>query len=175
MEKVKSIAIENKNNLLLLFLGGAILAGINTFFGRADYNIFIYLYMSYIWKFMQGSSENQSQEKSNTFNILIYSLFIDIFWCLYWNAKWNNLKVDPEGAIHSLVILTSWIGVLLKILIIVIYHFILTSWIGILLKIVIIFMIGILEWNTIKKVLPQKLQEKLNPDYAKQIDENNDV
>ena len=155
MEKVKSIAIENKNNLLLLFLGGAILAGINTFFGRADYNIFIYLYMSYIWKFMSGSSENQSQEKSNTFNILIYSLFIDIFWCLYWNAKWNNLKVDPEGAIHSLVIVTSWIGNLLKI--------------------VSIFMIGILEWNTIKKVLPQKLQEKLNPDYAKQIDENNDV
>ena len=48
MEKVKSIAIENKNNLLLLFLGGAILAGINTFFGRADYNLFIYLYISYI-------------------------------------------------------------------------------------------------------------------------------
>ena len=155
MEEVKSLAIENKNNLLLLFLGGAILAGINTFFGRADYNIFIYLYMSYIWKFMSGSSENQSQEKANTFNILIYSLFIDIFWCLYWNAKWNNAKIDPESAIHSLVILTSWIGVLLKI--------------------VIIIMIGILEWNTIKKVLPQKLQEKLNPDYAKQIDENNEV
>ena len=36
-------------------------------------------------------------------------------------------------------------------------------------------MIGILEWNIIKKVLPQKLQEKLNPEYAKQVDENNDV
>ena len=155
MEKMKNIAIENKNNLLLLFLGGAILAGINTFFGRADYNLFIYLYMSYIWKFMSGSLENQAQEKSNTFNILIYSAFIDIFRCLYWNSKWNTLKVDPEGAIHSLVILTSWIGVLLKI--------------------VIICMIGIIEWNTIKKVLPQKLQEKLNPDYAKQIDENNVV
>ena len=104
---------------------------------------------------MQGAPENQAQEKSNTFNILIYSIFIDIFWCLYWNSKWNNLKVDPEGAIHSLVILTSWIGILLKIVIIV--------------------MIGILEWNIIKKVLPQKLQEKLNPEYAKQVDENNDV
>ena len=155
MEKVKSIAIENKNNLLLLFLGGAILAGINTFFGRADYNLFIYLYMSYIWKFMSGTLENQKQEKSNTFNILLYSLIIDIFWCIYWNSKWNNLKVDPEGAIHSLVILTSWIGILLKIVIIV--------------------MIGILEWDTIKSVLPQKLQERLNPDYAKQIDENNEV
>ena len=104
---------------------------------------------------MQGASENHAEEKSNTFNILIYSIFIDIFWCLYWNSKWNNLKVDPEGAIHSLVILTSWIGILLKIVIIV--------------------MIGILEWNIIKKVLPQKLQEKLNPEYAKQVDENNDV
>ena len=154
MEKVKSLAVENKNNLLFLFLGGAILAGINTFFGRADYNLFIYLYMSYIWRFMQGASENQAQEKSNTFNILIYSIFIDIFWCLYWNSKWNNLKVDPEGAIHSLVILTSWIGILLKIVIIV--------------------MIGILELNIIKKVIPQKFQEKLNPGYAEQIDENNE-
>ena len=156
MEKVKNFANENKNNLLLFFLGGAILAGIDTFLGRADYNLFIYLYMSYIWKFMSGASENQTQEKSNTFNILLYSLFIDIFWCLYWNSKWNNLKVDPEGAIHSLVILTSWIGILLKI--------------------VIICMIGILEWNTIKKVLPQKLLEKLNPkDYLKQVDENNEA
>ena len=139
--------------LLLLFLGGAVLAGINTFFGRADYNLFIYLYMSYIWKFMSGTSENQKQEKSNTFNILLYSLLIDIFWCLYWNSTWNNLKVDPEGAIHSLVILTSWIGILLKI--------------------VIISMIGILEWNVIKTVLPKKLQEKLNPGYDPQIDESN--
>ena len=154
MEKVKSLAVENKNNLLYLFLGGAILAGINTFLGRADYNLFIYLYMSYIWRFMQGASENQAQEKSNTFNILIYSIFIDIFWCLYWNSKWDNLKVDPEGAIHSLVILSSWIGILLKIVIIV--------------------MIGILEWNIIKKVIPQKFQEKLNPGYAEQIDENNE-
>ena len=153
MEKVKNLAIEHKNNLLLFFLGGAILAGINTFFGRADYNLFIYLYMSYIWKLMSGSSENQTQEKSNTFNILLYSLLIDIFWCLYWNSKWNNLKVDPEGAIHSLVILTSWIGILLKI--------------------VIISMIGILEWNVIKTVLPKKLQEKLNPGYDPQIDESN--
>ena len=155
MEKVKNLAIEHKSNLLILFLGGAILAGINTFFGRADYNLFIYLYMSYIWKFMSGSLENQSQEKSNTFNILLYSLLIDIFWCLYWNSKWNNLKVDPEGAIHSLVILTSWIGVLLKI--------------------VIICMIGILEWNVIKTILPKKLQEKLNPGYDPQIDESNNA
>ena len=152
---MKNMARENKNNLLLLFLGGAILAGINTFFGRADYNLFIYLYMSYIWKFMDNIKENQIQEKINTFNALVYSLIIDIFWCLYWNAKWNNLKVDSEGAIHSLVILTSWIGVLLKILI--------------------IGMIGILEWNIIKTVLPKKLQEKLNPDYIQQNDELNEV
>ena len=129
MEKVKNIAQENKSNLIFLFLGGAILAGINTFFCRADYNLFIYLYMSYVWK------------------------FIDIFWCIYWNAKWNNLKVDSEGTIHSLVILTSWIGVLLKL--------------------IIIGMIGILEWNIIKTALPKKLQEKLNPEYSQQIDELN--
>ena len=67
------------------------------------------------------------------------------------NAKWNNLKVDSEGAIHSLVILFSWIGVLLKL--------------------VIIGMIGILEWSIIKTILPKKLQEKLNPEYSNQIDE----
>ena len=155
MEKVKNLAQENKSKLLFLFVGGAILAGVNTFFGRADYNLFLYLYMSYIWKFMDNIKENQAQEKVNTFNVLVYSLFIDIFWCIYWNVKWNNLKVDSEGAIHSLVILTSWIGILLKILIIV--------------------MIGILEWNIIKSVLPKKLQEKLNPEYSQQIDELNEV
>ena len=153
MEKVKNMAQENKNNLIYLFLGGAILAGINTFFGRADYNIFIYLYMSYIWKFMDNIKESQIQEKINTFNVLLYSLIIDIFWCLYWNSKWNNLKEDSEGTIHSLVILTSWIGVLLKI--------------------IIIGMIGILEWNIIKTILPKKIQDKLNPEYSQQIDELN--
>ena len=153
MEKVKNIAQENKSNLIYLFLGGAFLAGLNTFFGRADYNLFIYLYMSYIWKFMDNIKESQIQEKINTFNVLIYSLFIDIFWSLYWNSKWNNLKEDPEGTIHSLVLLFSWIGVLLKI--------------------IIIGMIGILEWNIIKNALPKKLQEKLNPEYSQQIDELN--
>ncbi len=151
MEKVKNMAEENKSKLIYLFLGGALLAGVNTFFGRADYNLFIYLYMSYIWKFMDNIKESQIQEKKNTFNVLLYSLFIDVFWCIYWNGKWNNLKVDSEGAIHSLVILTSWIGVILKL--------------------VLIGMIGITEWDSIKTILPKKIQEKLNPEYAPQIDE----
>ena len=151
MEKVKSLAEENKNKLILLFLGGALLAGVNTFFGRADYNLFIYLYMSYIWKFMENIKENQIQEKSNTFNVLLYSLFIDIIWCIYWNGKWNNLKVDSEGTIHFFVIFFSWIGIILKILL--------------------IGMIGITEWNIIKNILPKKLQEKLNPEYSQQVDE----
>ena len=151
MEKVKSLAEENKNKLILLFLGGALLAGVNTFFGRADYNLFIYLYMSYIWKFMENIKENQIQEKSNTFNVLLYSLFIDIIWCIYWNGKWNNLKVDSEGTIHFFVIFFSWIGIILKILL--------------------IGMIGVTEWNIIKNILPKKLQEKLNPEYSQQVDE----
>ncbi len=151
MEKVKNLAEENKSKLVLFFLGGAILAGVNTFFGRADYNLFIYLYMSYIWKFMDNIKETQIQEKANTFNVLLYSLIIDIFWCIYWNGKWNNLKVDSESMIHSLVIFTSWIGVLLKLVLIV--------------------MIGIIEWSVIKTILPKKLQEKLNPEYSPQVDE----
>ena len=150
---MKNLAQENRSNLLLFFLGGAVLAGVNTFFGRADYNLFIYLYMSYIWKFMENIKESQIQEKINTFIVLLYSLIIDIFWCLYWNGKWNNLKVDTESMIHGMVIFTSWIGILLKI--------------------IIIGMIGILEWIIIKTILPKKLQEKLNPEYSQQIDELN--
>ena len=153
MERVKNLAQENKSSLLHFFIGGATLAGVNTFFGRADYNLFIYLYMSYIWKFMDNVKESQIQEKLNTFIVLLYSLLIDIFWCFYWNGKWNNLKVDSESMIHGMVIFTSWIGVLLKI--------------------VIIGMIGILDWNIIKTILPKKLQEKLNPEYSQQIDELN--
>ena len=152
MERVKNLAEENKSKLIYLFIGGAFLAGVNTFFGRADYNLFIYLYMSYIWKFMDNIKESQIQEKKNTFNVLIYSIFIDLFWCFYWRAKWNNLKVDSEGSIHSLVIFTSWIGVLLKLLL--------------------IGMIGIIEWDTIKTILPKKIQEKLNPEYMPQVDDD---
>ena len=153
MEKVKNLVEERKNYLVPLFLSGAVVAGLNTFFGRADYNLFIYLFMSYIFKFMDNIKDKQNQEKINTFNVLIYSLFIDMFWCLYWRGKWNNLKIDSESTIHSLVIFTSWIGVLLKI--------------------VIIGMIGIIEWNIIKTILPQKLKEKLNQEYQSQIDELN--
>ena len=100
---------------------------------------------------MENIKENQIQEKSNTFNVLLYSLFIDIIWCIYWNGKWNNLKVDSEGTIHFFVIFFSWIGILLKILL--------------------IGMIGITEWNIIKNILPKKLQEKLNPEYSQHVDE----
>ena len=155
MDKVKNIAQENKSNLLYLFLGGAILSGLNTFLGRADYNIFIYLYMAYIWKFMDNVRENQIQEKINTFNVSVYSLFIDLFWCIYWNSKWKYLKEDSEGAIHSFVILTSWIGILLKV--------------------IIIGMVAILEWNIIKTILPKQLQDKLNPEFSPQIDELNQI
>ena len=48
MEKMKNIAIENKNNLLLLFLGGAILAGINTFLAELII-IYSYIYICHIF------------------------------------------------------------------------------------------------------------------------------
>ena len=76
-------------------------------------------------------------------------------WGLYWRSKWNNLKEDPESTIHGIVIFLSWIGILLK-----------TCVVG---------LISITEWNVIKTSLPQKLQEKLNPEYAPQIDEVNQM
>ena len=151
MDQLKNLAYKHQNKLLHLFIAGSFLAGINTFFGRADYNLFIYLYMFYIWKFMDGNKEIQTNEKINTFKILIYSIFIDIFWCFYWNGKWNNLKIDTEGTIHGMVILTSWIGILLKIILII--------------------MVAILESTIIKTILPKKLQEKLNPQYSEQMDD----
>ena len=45
------------------------------------------------------------------------------------------------------------------------------SWIGIIVKIIIIFMVGVLEWNSIKSSLPKYLQEKLNGPYNEYIDE----
>ena len=111
--------------------------------------------MAYIWKFMDKIKDSQIQEKLATFYATVYSLFIDFFWCIYWNSKWGNLKEDPENGIHGIVIFLSWIGVLLKI--------------------IVIGIISITEWNIIKTSLPQKLQEKLNPEYAPQIDEINQI
>ena len=155
MDKLKSLEDETHNKKLGLFIIGAGIAGLNTFFGRADYNLFIYLYMAYIWKFMDKIKDSQTQEKLATFYAVVYSFFIDIFWCIYWRSKWNNLKEDPESTIHGIVIFLSWIGVLLKICV--------------------VGLVSITEWNIIKSSLPQKLQEKLNPEYAPQVDELNQM
>ena len=141
MEQAKSLVNQHSSKLQYVYLIGAGIAALNTLC-RADYNFIIYLYMFYVWKFMENSVDSQAQEKVASFFILLYSLLIDFFWCFFWGAKWGNLMNDPEGGIHKMVIFLSWIGILLKI--------------------VALFMIGVLDWQSIKSAVPAKLQEKLN-------------
>ena len=63
---------------------------------------------------MGNSAEEQRQDKIGTFYILIYSLLIDIFWCLFWGGKWDNI---PTIA-HELTVFLSWCGIVLKVCII---------------------------------------------------------
>lgn len=152
MDKAKQLAEKFADKLKFLLLGGAAIA-LFTSFCRADYNFVIYLYMFYIWTFMSGGTnkESQDKEKITFFYILIYSFFVDIIWCIYWHSKWGLLKKDVESGTHGLAIFLSWIGILLKA--------------------VIAFVTGATEWNNIKTTLPKQLQQKLNSEYSPQLDD----
>ena len=118
MDKVRNLLASHSGKLKYLFLCGAIIAAINTL-SRADYNFVLYLYMFYVWTFMGNSPEEQRQDKIGTFYILLYSLLIDVFWCLFWGGKWDNI---PTIA-HELTLFFSWCGIILKILAILIVGF----------------------------------------------------
>ena len=150
MEKIKQIAEQHSDKLKYLLLTGAIIGLINTFC-RADYNFVIYLYMFYIWVFMKEDIESQTREKATFFYILLYSIIIDIIWCFFWNSKWDLIKEDFESGSHSLVIFLSWIGIFLKV--------------------AVLLVIAFSESNVLKGTLPKKLNEKLNSEYLQQVDD----
>ena len=150
MESIKQMAETHSDKLKYLLIAGAFIGLINTFC-RADYNFIIYLYMFYVWNFMKEEIESQTREKTTFFYILLYSLIIDIIWCFFWNSKWGLIKEDVESGTHGLVILLSWVGILLKVIILIIIAF--------------------SESNVLKGSLPKKLSEKFNSEYAPQIDD----
>lgn len=152
MNQVKEQIEKHMDKFKFVLLIGAAIAVVNTLC-RADYNFIIYLYMYYVWQFFTNSKESQSQEKVSCFFICIYSLLIDLIWCFYWSSKWGSMEEDNESGVHALVKLLSWIGILVKILVIA--------------------MVGLSDWETIKVALPAKLQQKFNAagGYGPQIDE----
>ena len=150
MEKAKNLITTHSNKIHYLMIIGATIGGINTIC-RPDFNFIIYLYMLYVWKFMEITKESQAIEKLSSFYILLFSLLIDIIWCLYWGGKWNSIENDPEKGSHILVLVLSWIGIIVKCFV--------------------LFMIGVLEWNGIKSSLPKNIQDKLNGPYTEYFDE----
>jgi len=151
MEKVKQIAEQHSDKLKYLLLVGAFIGLMNTFC-RADYNFIIYLYMFYVWIFMKEDPESQAREKTTMFYILLYSVIIDITWCFFWRSKWNLIKEDIESRTHGLVISLSWIGILIKAIVLII--------------------IIVSERHVLKGSLPKSINEKLNSEYLPQMDDN---
>jgi len=150
MDKAKNIVTTHSNKIDYIMILGATIGGINTIC-RPDFNFVLYLYLLYVWKFMNNVKESQAIEKLSSFYLLLFSLFIDIIWIFFWGRKWNSIKNDPEKTIHTLVLILSSLGVIVKCFI--------------------LFMIGVLEWNGIKTSLPKNLQDKLNGPYNEYIDE----
>ena len=150
MEKVKQLAEKYSDKLKYLFIGGAFIGLINTFC-RADYNFILYLYIFYVWRFMNDDLESQIREKVTFFYILLYSSIIDIIWCFFWSSKWGLLKEDIESGTHGLVIFCSWIGILFKAIILII--------------------IFVSERNNLKGSLPKALSQKFNSEYLQQVDD----
>ena len=126
---------KHSGKLKYLFLFGATIAAFNTL-SRADYNFVLYLYMFYVWTFLGNSTEIQAEDKLGTFYILLYSLFIDIFWCLFWGGKWDNIST----LVHEFTLFFSWIGIIVKFALIII--------------------VGILDWDIIKVSFVRLLKQK---------------
>ena len=145
MEQLKNTATTHANKLQYIFLIGAGIAAINTLC-RADYNFVIYLYMFYVWQFMESQEGSQAKEKVSLFYISLYGLIVDFIWCFFWGSKWGSLKTDAESGIHTTVLVLSWIGIVVKI--------------------IALGMIGVLDWNNIKASLPKNLEEKLNQNHG---------
>ena len=135
MDAIKNLLSKHSGKIKYLFLLGAIIAGFNTL-SRADYNFVLYLYMFYVWTFMGNSPNVQQEDKIGTFFILLYSLFIDIFWCLFWGGKWDTV---PTIA-HELTVFLSWVGIVIKVIVFII--------------------IGLLEWDSLKASLLRFLKAK---------------
>ena len=149
MDKMKNLAVKHSNKLKYIFLVGAIIAAINTL-SRADYNFVVYLYMFYVWTFMGDTAEVQRQDKVGTFYILIYSLLIDVIWCIFWGGKWDN----ATNLIHEITLLFSWIGIIWKILIILV--------------------ICVLEFDIIKTSIMSFMKNRRNEPPHESLDEEND-
>ena len=118
MDKIKYLTSKHHSKLKYLFILGAIIAGLNTL-SRADYNFILYLYMFYVWVFMENSLETQRQDKIGCFYILLYSLLIDFIWTIFWGGKWDNVPT----LFHEMTLFFSWCGIFLKIFICLIVGF----------------------------------------------------
>ena len=112
MEKIKSITSKYSSKLKYFYICGAIIAALNTL-SRADYNFVLYLFMFYVWTFMD-SSEVQKQDKIGCFYILVFSLLIDFIWVLFWGGKWDTVPT----LFHEMTLFFSWLGIILKICIV---------------------------------------------------------
>ena len=148
MDAIKNILSKHSGKIKYLFLLGAIIAGFNTL-SRADYNFVLYLYMFYVWTFMGNTPEVQHEDKIGSFYILLYSLFIDIFWCLFWGGKWDAV---PTIA-HELTVFLSWVGIAIKVFVFII--------------------IGLLEWDSLKNSLIRILKKQnTNKGFVPYTDED---
>ena len=113
MEKIKGITTKYSSKLKYFYICGAIIAALNTL-SRADYNFVLYLFMFYVWTFMDNSSEVQKQDKIGCFYILVFSLLIDFIWVLFWGGKWDTVPT----LFHEMTLFFSWLGIILKICIV---------------------------------------------------------
>ena len=98
---------------------------------------------------MGDTAEVQRQDKVGTFYILIYSLLIDVIWCIFWGGKWDN----ATNRIHEITLRISWIGIIWKILIII--------------------LICVLEFDIIKTSIMSFMKNRRNEPPHEPLDEEN--
>ncbi|CAD8189741.1 unnamed protein product [Paramecium pentaurelia] len=90
-----------------------ILSSLISSFGRADYNLPLFIFAIFLWEF----------EKFHTriIYLLLFSFIIDFVYALYWHNQWSRFKIletKIDSLLHSIVILTAMLNMIIKIVVI---------------------------------------------------------
>ncbi|CAD8105915.1 unnamed protein product [Paramecium sonneborni] len=83
-------------------------------FGRADYNLPLFIFAAFLWEFQKFHTR--------IIYLLLFSFIIDFVYALYWHMSWSRFKIldtKIDSILHSTVIITAMINMIVKIAVIV--------------------------------------------------------
>ncbi|CAD8110572.1 unnamed protein product [Paramecium sonneborni] len=89
-----------------------ILTSLISSFGRADYNLPLFIFAAFLWEFQKFHTR--------IIYILFFSFIIDFVYAIYWHNSWSRFKIletKIDSILHLIVIITAMINMIVKIVV----------------------------------------------------------